>query len=382
MPTTLDARLDSITAQAEALKETAKTENRQFTADEQATFDALIAEAKEVKAAMADHNAAADAIAEMRERPAEPAATAPTGSWGEQFVASAEYRALVDRFGGKLPTGQRIEMSAVRLNGIQAALVTDPGIANPTVRVAPAELAVVDLFSAITVIEDSEQSVKTFTSTWTDAAAKVAEGDVKPEATLTWANVSLTLETIAQHVPVTNQALSHNPTLRSRIDVHLVNGVRAKMQAEVAAVLAAAAGVQVQAFDTDLRTTIRKALTKAQNAAASIGAGPASILISATDAETLDLEALAAATVSNGDGPQQVQTAWRTPLIVSAAIPAGQIYVGDAKQIELFTAGGISVMTGWVNDQFIRNQLTLLGETEAAANVFSAPALVKAATSA
>jgi len=384
MPTILE-RYTAAKQAATELHNKAKSEDRAFTDAERTEFDALVTDATALKAqherasqdvaALADLNDLADLA------PAAPVARTtvvrePMESLGDQFVNSPQYKALMNSYGGSIPSNQRVHMDAARLD-LQAALVTDPGLANPTVRVSPVSLTVVDLFEAITVINDSPQAVKTFTSTWTDAAAVVAEGALKPEASLSWNPVDFTLKTIAQHVPVTTQALGHNPTLRSRIDTYLVNGIRAKMQAQVAAALAAAAGVQTQAYVTDLRTTLRKALTKAQLAQSQLGGGPIATLVSAADAETLDLEAMAAAYTMNGEGPLQVQTAWRTPLVVVGAIPSGFSYTGDLKQIELFTSGGINVMTGWIDDQFIKNSLTILGETESEANVFQASLLVK-----
>lgn len=384
MPTILE-RYTAAKQAATELHNKVKAEDRPMTDEERAEFDGFLNEATTLKAqherAVADRDALAN-LNDIAELPASapagvsPEAEKPKGSLGEQFVNSAEYKALLKNYGGKIPAGQRIQMGAARLD-IRNALITDPALSNPSVRVAPVGLSVVDLFEAITVIPDSPQVVKTFTSTWTDAADVVAEGELKPEASMTWDDVDLTLKTVAQHVPVTNQALGHNPTLRARIDTYLVNGIRARMQAQVAAALAASTGVQTQAYDTDLRTTLRKALTKAQLAQAQLGGGPIATLISAADAETLDLEAMASAYSMNGEGPLQVQTAWRTPLVVVGAIPSGFSYTGDLKQIELFTDGGINVMTGWIDDQFIRNSLTILGETESEANVFQASLLVK-----
>lgn len=384
MPTILE-RYTAAKQAATELHNKVKAEDRPMTDEERAEFDGFLNEATSLKAqherAVSDAAALAD-LSNLAEIPASAPAGAttaterPKGSLGEQFVNSPQYRKLMDSYNGQIPAGQRVQMGAARLD-LRNALITDPGLANPTVRTAPVSLSVVDLFEAITVINDSPQVVKTFTSTWTDAADVVAEGALKPEASMSWDDVSLTLKTIAQHVPITTQALGHNPTLRSRIDTYLVNGIRARMQTQVSAALAASTGVQTQAYDTDLRTTLRKALTKAQLAQAQLGGGPIATLISAADAETLDLEAMASAYAMTGEGPAQVQTAWRTPLVVVGAIPAGFSYTGDLKQIELFTSGGINVTTGWIDDQFIKNSLTILGETESEANVFQASLLVK-----
>lgn len=374
---------DQIVAARQAAAEihdTAKAEDRPLTDAERAEFDRLVAEASDLKARHEQAVADRDALRDL-EQIAEPtqAGGGRPMSMGERFVNSDAYQQMLASYGGRIPEGTRVQMGAVDVGSIVNAVLEDPAFTPALHRIAPASLSIVDLFAAITVIDNAPQLVKTFTATFTNVAADVAESAAKPEATLVYADVDLVLKTIAQHIPVTNQALGHNPTLRNRIDVHLVNGIRARMQAKVATVLSGASGIQTQAFSTDLRTTIRRAITKAQNAAAQLGAGMPSILISANDAETLDLEALAVATtMMEGTGPAQTERLWRTPLIVSPSIADGFAYVGDLKQVELYVGGPITVTTGWIDDQFIKNQLTLLAETEAEAGVLTAPALVKA----
>jgi hypothetical protein len=220
--------------------------------------------------------------------------------------------------------------------------------------------------------------VKVFRAAFTNAAAVVAEGAAKPEATLTWTPETLNLATIAHHIPVTNQALSHNALMRSYIDTFMVNGVRASVAAQVAAMLAAATGLQTQAFSTDLRTTIRRAVTKAIQGGRAVGATPTGIAMSLTDAETLDLESISSVNLMPGEGFAQMQSVWRLPVVPVTELPAGFAYVGDLRQIHLYTRGGVNVTTGWVNTQFTENEQTILAETEAISTVLVGPAIVKA----
>lgn len=360
-------------------------EGRPLTDTERAEFDRLIGEATELKAqikqAQDDANALRD-LGQLAEMPGGDldSRAVDTRSPGERFVESPQYQAMLDNYGGNIPQGTRVQMGSVNIGSVRAALSTSPGTQNPAVRYAPSAMQIVDLLDAITIIEaPAGASVKTFTGTFTNVAADVAEGAAKPEATLTWASATVTLATIAQHLPVTNQTLAHNAGIRQRIDAWLVNGIRARMGAKVAAILATATGFQTQAFDTDIRTSLRKAVTLAQIGGAQLGAGPASILIGSTDAESLDLEMLATLMTSPGEAPNQAGSIWRTPLVVSPNIPSGFAYVGDLSQVELWVdESGISVTTGWVNNQFVENELTILAETEAEANVFGAGALVKA----
>lgn len=384
MPTILE-RYTAAKQAATELHNKVRSEDRPMTDKERGDFNALIDEATGLKAqherAVADQSALADLndLADLAERPTETSSPAARGSWGDRFVDSAEYKRMLNSYGGNVPSGTRVSMGSVSMGDIRNALISDPGFTNPDIEVVRTNPYTNNLFDAISIVPNSPQSFKTFTATFTNAAATVAEGAAKPESSLSWDPVTVTLETTAHWVPVTNQALSHESLVRDEIDTNLVNGVRAKLAGDVATVVAAAAGVQTQAYDTDLTTTIRKAITKAQTAAVTLGTGPIGILVSATDAETIDLEQLAYAAYAAGQAPQQVAGLWRTPLVVVPGFTAGYAYVGDLKQIKLHTGpGGVKVTTGWQGTQFIENKLTVLAETEAKARVRLAGALVKA----
>lgn len=377
-------------AAAQAIYDAAKAEDRDMTDAEQATFDGHVTEATAAKAAMAKAEKSAKALADLGDDPEAPEVpeVKSTGitrikdresgaTAGEVFVKSAQLEALRKQYPSGIPKDAKVQMSPVNVGGVKA-LLTDPHLSPAAHVVAPAQLAVLDLTQAITVVDDSPEVVKVFRAAFTSVAAVVAEGAAKPEATLTWTPETLNLATIAHHIPVSNQTLSHNSMMRSIIDTFLANGVRAKVEAEVAAMLAAAASLQTQAFATDLRTTIRKAVTKAINGGSTIGAVPTGILVSATDAETIDLESIANIILQPGQGFAQMASLWRLPLVVSTAIPAGFAYVGDLRQIHLYARGGVQISTGWVNTQFTENEQTILAETEAISTVLVGPAIVKA----
>jgi len=366
------------------LHNTVKSEDRPFTDDERAKFDAFLTDATSLKAqherVVADQSALADLneLADLAEAGQTTAAKVAKKSWSSEFVNSAEYKRMLGSYGGKVPGDTRVQMGSVNVGDLRNALVTDPGFTQPAIEVVRTSPYVSSLLDAISVVPNSPEVIKTFVASFTNAAADVAEGVAKPESSLTWTSATVTLGTVAHWIPVTNQALSHESLVRDEIDTNLVNGVRAKLVAKVAAAVVAAVGFQVQAWDTNLTTTIRKAITKAQTAAETLGTGTIGILLSAADAETLDLEQIANAAYAPGQAPLQAQGIWRTPIVTSSAIPAGFAYIGDLKQIKLYTAGGVNVTTGWQGTQFVENKLTILAETEAAASVRLAGALVVA----
>lgn len=380
----LKERAQAAKAEAQTIYNTAVAENRAMTADEQTRFDGLIAEATTARAVLDQQASSAAALAAIAEgAPADVATAQRTGrlpSLGEAFVQSDIVAGLRHQYPNGIPSGATLgNIGSVHIADVMNTLLTNPGLTPPQhVLDVPEGVAVLDLLSVITTITDAPQSIKHFTASFTNAAAVVAEGGLKPESTLTWTPTPLTQETIAHHIPITNQALSHNAMLRQIVDRFLVAGVRSKMQAQVAAALAAWSGLGAQAWATDLRTTLRKAITKAQNAGQIIGTGPISIGISSADAETLDLEQLANLVLAPGQGPSQLAGIWRTPLVVSAALPAGFAYVGDLSQVILYTSGGVNVAVGLVNDQFIKNEQTIRAEAEGVTGVLGAGAIIKA----
>jgi|GEM_PF-3164228 len=380
---TLTERLAEIRAQATTIVDVADSEGRPLNADEQARFDALVEQGAPLRDAIEAQVAARNALDDMATDSPAPRATTTGGrpsSLGQRFIDSPVMQNLRRQYPNGIPSGTKVETGSVNLGRISNALLTDPGLTPPLhVIDAPTGVAVMTLMDAITVIDDAPPTIKHYTAAFTNAAAVVAEGVAKPEATLTWTPVTLNQEVVAHWIPVTNQSLSHNALMRGIIDAFLVNGVRARVQTEIATDLAAWAGLGTQAFSTDLRTTLRRAVTKAQTAGAIIGAGPISIAISATDAETLDLEQLANIVLSPGEMPQQGNNIWRAPLIVVASgLASGFAYVGDLKQVVWYTSGDVNVSVGTTGTQFIENERTILAETEGITGVVGAAAIIKA----
>lgn len=380
MPATLKDRVAELRNDAQAIVDTADGEGRGITEAEQAQFNARLEMISMLEQLGAQSDAA---VAEHNDLAVAPAAQRDPGL---VFAESDAIKRLQEQYPNGIPRGTRVETGAVSVGSIRNDLLSDPGISpHRQVIDAPTGVAVMDLMQAITVLDGvMERSVDHFTAAFTNAAAAVAESVegtpvTKPEAALAWTPTTLTQEAIPQHMPVTNQALKFNRMLRGIVNGFLVNGVMAAAQSRVATQLAAWSGLGVQAFDTDLRTTLRRAVTKAQNAAAIIGAGTPSILISTTDAETLDLEQLANLVLAPGQAPNQVGNIWRTNLVVSANIPTGTAYVGDLKQVIWYTTGDVELSIGLVGNQFIENSQTLLAETYGVTGVLGAPALIKTA---
>ena len=372
---------------AQDIHDKATAEGRAKTPEEKTAYDGHVAEAKRLKAMLDEIDADQAELAELTESVAIGTPIAGVISAferpktpGQVVVESDAYKAMkaANPAGG---TGtEPVKMGKVSVGSFRNAISVEETMSPPLYRVAPVSLSQIDIFNAINVVENAPDAVKIFRFAFDNDADIVAPGGTKPESDLTITSDTVNLEVIAHHTPVNNQTLWHNSLLRNRIDVHMINGVRARAQAEVAQeLLDQRALMGVQDFDTDIATTLRKAVTKAQLGAMEMGADPSniSVALSPYDHETLDIEMLEAMVALAGQELTQTARIWRAKVVPLFGLTEGVAFVGDLKQVDFYVGTqGITVTTGWVNDQFIKNQVTILGEMEAKAAVIGGAAIV------
>ena len=232
---------------------------------------------------------------------------------------------------------------------------------------------------------------------FTNAAAPVAEATAtagssgtKPESTITTVKVTAPVKTIAHWIPVTKRALSDAAQIRTLIDNFLLYGLEEELEDQMITGdgtgenfegLGNVSGVQAQAWDTDLLTTLRKAKTKVKTVGRSRANG---WLLNPADVEALDL-----LTDSQGrfyfGGPSgslgdDNLPLWRLPVIETEAVPAGTGYVGDFRKMVLWDREQASItMTDSHSDFFIRNMVAILAEMRAAFGVLQPSAFVEIA---
>lgn len=375
----LKDQYEAAKAAAQGIYEAAKSEGRDMTDDERTSFEAKAAEAKELRSKweqhVSDKEALADIAADLPDIDAPTPAESPKGA-GETFVKSAAFQHMTKTYGSNIPD-QAAQLPAVQVGGFKT-LVTSPAstlTANPPV-IIPTVYGPLSFANAFTMVETTQNAVDFVTSTFTNAAATVAEGAVKPESALAWSTVSIAISKIAHHIPVTTEALSDYPQIRDIIDNELVRGVQATAETNVATAVDAWAGLPTQAFATSMLQTLRTAIGTVKNA----GHRPTGILMN--PANTLSLDLLVGSDGHYiGTSPFQYDgnpRVWGLPVYESTAVPSGFAYVGDLSSIIVYYRQGITVSTGWVNDDFTRNQLRILAEARLGVGIRHAAALVKA----
>ena len=208
--------------------------------------------------------------------------------------------------------------------------------------------------------------------TWGDAdpqAGEVAEGELKPEADITPTENTVTLKTYAHWKAITRQALEDYARIRSIVEGKLRGGLANKLEAVAAGVLTSA--VLPSVVNADLLAGVRQGIGTVEAA----GYRPTAIVLNPADYAALDIDAASEA----GNGPVRFGNFWGLRAVSVAAVPQGEIYVGNFTEGETwFDRNTTAVyMTDSHADYFIRNLLVVLAEQRAAFAITEPNALVK-----
>lgn len=406
-----------------------------FTDDERARVTDLMGKAKDlqnqitgakVSAALADDVKSFLSADEALEVNADALSNSRPGdrrikSLGEYFTDSEQFKAATAPFAGKsqIPAGARFATDPVAVaGGLKALIGTDPagngsGAGTlwdperlPTVNPAWPQL---QLRNVVTVGETNSDAV-TYARILragagsTNGAAGVPEatkdgaigsgapavtpitGGVKPQSAIGFEKVTAPVVTIAHWVPATKKALSDAGQLRTLIDNFLRQGLEAEVERQILGGDSSAGeevdglintdGIQVQAFNTNILVTIRKALTKVRTYGR-----PNAVLLSPGNAERIDLLRTSTGQYLGGGafGPAN-PTVWRTPIVEVPGLADSTVMVGDFSTAVLWDREEASITaTDSHADFFVRNLVAILAEARAAFGVLD-PALICKAT--
>lgn len=241
------------------------------------------------------------------------------------------------------------------------------------------KLKIRDLFAKGTVADGQGGVVRYIDmKTATRAAAWRAENADKPESAVVWITRTMTLETVADTIPMSNQSLTNIPFMAAEIRNFLLRNLDIKIDADL--------------FSGSGSTPIIKG-------AFTSGTAFTAAASSITDANVYDLISQMKDT-AEADTPYECnyviirpsdKTKYMTvkkdgnnnyilppfvemlagkmyihgmEVIASNAVTAGDLLVGDFNYGTVYTHGGVKVDIGMIDKQFIENAVTVRAEEE------------------
>lgn len=303
---------------------------------------------------------------------------------GQAFLESQEYKANAD----KKPSGTgdvwKVEVKGASIEGnlesdsIKAALTATgapygtlrqgivgfPTRPNVMRRLVTVDDPTIEGQSGISV-QFIRQNLQTF------GADIVPEGQLKPETSLGTELVVIRVEAIAHFIKVTDQAVRFIPGIQDLLDRKGTQGVLLAEDDKMLNYDGAAGwkgflkqtGVQTAARGTDDQFT---AFHNGMNKVMFTGfANVSGAVMNHNDWHNILTLKDTQGRFIYGDPSQAMQDPrlWGVPVVVTPAIGAGTVLLGDfANQAKFWVPGGLIVKVGYVNDDLQKNQQTIVVE--------------------
>jgi len=379
--------------QAKQLAEAAASEGRALTSEERETVEAAISGAKAVKAD-SELRKAVDALgSELADAKVEetPASTARTP--GAKLLADPAFKNWIsDATRNGLPDAKSLPNSpSVSVGGIKATLLgssdTSGGALVSNDRYAPVGIAygrggltalnLVTIGSTNSDAVEYARAMRITSGQSVNAAAPVAEGDPAAESTLTFVKATAVVKDVRTFIPASTRALADAAQLETIANNFLTYAVQEELEDQIIngnglgenmTGIFNTGYVQAQAYDTDLITSIRKAIRKVET----VGNSRASaVLVHPEDNERIDLLMDAQDTyLFGGPATASTPTIWGLPRVVSSAVPVGNAIVGDFRKAIIWERQPLTVsMYPQHSDYAIKGLVALVAQARAAFGV-------------
>lgn len=379
--------------EAKQIAESAASEGRALTTEERATVESAIAGAKAVKADRELREAVESLGAELGNVKPE-AETAKGRTAGERMLNDAAFKSWLNSatVNGNVDAKSMPNSPVVSVGGLKATITgASDDYAGALVindRYAPVEAAyarelnvlnLITLGSTNSDLVEYARVLNYAAGASVNSAAPKAEGIASDESTMKFAKLTAAVRDVRTFIPASVRALNDAAQLQSLVDAFIRSSILDEVADQVIngdgtgenmEGLLTVSGTQSQAFDTDLVTTIRKAIRKVRHT----GNGRATaVLLNPEDDEAIDL------LISDGGdylfgGPvgAATPTLWGLPRVVDAAVPQGQAIVGDFRKAILWERNPVAVSVYPQHSDFaVKGLVAVAGSARAAFGVIN-----------
>lgn len=318
---------------------------------------------------------------------------------GKAFTESAQYKALVesrafDNSQARLPEfGIPLDYSMLSLktlvvgnsvSGAGAFVLNDfqPGY----VDIRPRPYSFLDIINRVRTSSDTIDWIKQITrtnnaATVAEATATTGTSGLKPESAINYERVTQAVEVIATWLPITTRALADAPQMQDIINGELLIMLNEELEDQIISgdgtspnlkgLLNQGILTQATAAGTNNLDTLLYMATKIEVSGKFMATD---VLLNPVNWQTLRLLRENAATATLGGylmgPPSQVgpMTIFGMPVMKVQGLTAGTGIVGNFTPVThaLFDRQQSAIRMGYIDDQFVRNMLTILGELRAA----------------
>ena len=303
-------------------------------------------------------------------------------SWGEQFVSSAEYKAAASDGSFRGRVVRRVEGAGVK-TVISDGTTVLPAQRQGVIQGAIYPKTVRELIPVIPVSSNALETIRE--TTWGNSAEEQREAldsdnlpGGKPESEISFLPYVITVRTVAHYVPVSNQLIADSAAIAAYIDMRLRDGLADRVERQLIVGdgvapnlhgLKPQAGVTISPVNNSLIDTANEYIwTLWQN-----GFNADAILVNPLDWAEVERSREGTGTGQYLYGPPGTSappSLFRVPVIPSRWVPAGEIGVCALRQSTvLLDRQAATVEMGYVNDDFVRNRITLRAEERLALGV-------------
>jgi HK97 family phage major capsid protein len=378
--------------QAKALAETAAAEGRTLTDEERATVETAIAGAKAVKADAELRKAVDELGNELAEVKPVVTETAKARTTGEKLFADPSFKTWIDSANRNgtpdiksLPNSPTVAVSGLKatlLGGsdTSAGAMVQNDMYRPAAQAFGRDITAINLVTVGSTTSDLVEFARAMRITGgqsVNAAVPKAEGIAADESTLTFVKDSAAVKDIRHFLPASVRALSDAQQLETLANTFLTYGIQEEIedqlvngngQGENWTGIFNTGYVQAQAWDTDLVTSIRKAIRKVQTVGNSRATA---VLLHPEDNERIDLlSGDSTDYLFGGPATQSTPTIWGLPRVVSQAVPVGNAIVGDFRKAIIWERSPLTVAVyPQHSDYAIKGLVALVANARAAFGV-------------
>lgn len=289
-------------------------------------------------------------------------------SAGEQFITSDAFKSLVSRDKERV----RFEVKNTSITSDLSALFADGTTTFPMQRpgVIPGDFAPITIRQRIPTIAVSTNAVNALReASFTNSAAEVAQGALKPESEAEFEQYNVPIQTVAHWMKVSNQLLADAPAIASYINTRMRDGLAQRIERQLLLGNGTTPNLSgltdagnFTAYTATSGDNLADAINRAKYALWATGNAPDTVIVNPADWSAMELarETSGGAYLYGTPGTLAGTTPFGVAVVMSNHMPQGSFLIGNlAGSATIYQREGATVEAGFVNEDFTRNLVTL-----------------------